>query len=97
MLCCGIPREGECAEAYRMFNGRWYAQRQLTCEFSPVQRWKTAICGELVTASTHPYTCTLKLSQWIHFHIFRRLVCICEIKTFISGLVCVYSLSSVFM
>ncbi len=29
-----------------MFNGRWYAGRQLQCEFSPVTRWKTAICGK---------------------------------------------------
>ncbi|KAA0707852.1 Zinc finger, RNA-binding motif and serine/arginine rich protein 2 [Triplophysa tibetana] len=37
--------EEECKEAFMMFNGRWYAGRQLQCEFSPVTRWKTAICG----------------------------------------------------
>ena len=48
-------REEECAEAYKLFNGRWYAQKQLSCEFCPVQKWKTAICGELlpVVASTN--------------------------------------------
>ncbi|XP_018584701.2 U2 small nuclear ribonucleoprotein auxiliary factor 35 kDa subunit-related protein 2 isoform X1 [Scleropages formosus] len=35
----------QCKEALLMFNGRWYAGRQLQCEFSPVTRWKTAICG----------------------------------------------------
>ncbi|XP_026076973.1 U2 small nuclear ribonucleoprotein auxiliary factor 35 kDa subunit-related protein 2 [Carassius auratus] len=37
--------EEQCREAFMMFNGRWYAGRQLQCEFSPVTRWKTAICG----------------------------------------------------
>ncbi|KAI1899551.1 hypothetical protein AGOR_G00062950 [Albula goreensis] len=37
--------EIECKEAFITFNGRWYAGRQLQCEFSPVTRWKTAICG----------------------------------------------------
>ncbi|XP_043108393.1 U2 small nuclear ribonucleoprotein auxiliary factor 35 kDa subunit-related protein 2 [Puntigrus tetrazona] len=37
--------EEKCREAFLMFNGRWYAGRQLQCEFSPVTRWKTAICG----------------------------------------------------
>ncbi|KAJ8399619.1 hypothetical protein AAFF_G00410300 [Aldrovandia affinis] len=37
--------EVQCTEAFMMFNGRWYAGRQLQCEFSPVTRWKTAICG----------------------------------------------------
>ncbi|KAG9266680.1 U2 small nuclear ribonucleoprotein auxiliary factor 35 kDa subunit-related protein 2 [Astyanax mexicanus] len=37
--------EDQCKEAFMMFNGRWYAGRQLQCEFSPVTRWKTAICG----------------------------------------------------
>ncbi|KAM6446952.1 U2 small nuclear ribonucleoprotein auxiliary factor 35 kDa subunit-related protein 2 [Liasis olivaceus] len=35
----------ECQEALTLFNGRWYAGRQLQCEFCPVTRWKTAICG----------------------------------------------------
>ncbi|XP_053562055.1 U2 small nuclear ribonucleoprotein auxiliary factor 35 kDa subunit-related protein 2 [Bombina bombina] len=37
--------EDECLQAFTLFNGRWYASRQLQCEFSPVTRWKTAICG----------------------------------------------------
>ncbi|XP_036807410.1 U2 small nuclear ribonucleoprotein auxiliary factor 35 kDa subunit-related protein 2 isoform X3 [Oncorhynchus mykiss] len=37
--------EEQCREAFVMFNGRWYAGKQLQCEFSPVTRWKTAICG----------------------------------------------------
>ncbi|XP_060734421.1 U2 small nuclear ribonucleoprotein auxiliary factor 35 kDa subunit-related protein 2 isoform X1 [Tachysurus vachellii] len=37
--------EEQCKEAFMMFNGRWYAGRQLQCEFSPVTKWKTAICG----------------------------------------------------
>uniref|UniRef100_A0A8C3HFC8 Zinc finger CCCH-type, RNA binding motif and serine/arginine rich 2 n=1 Tax=Chrysemys picta bellii TaxID=8478 RepID=A0A8C3HFC8_CHRPI len=37
--------ERDCQEALTLFNGRWYAGRQLQCEFCPVTRWKTAICG----------------------------------------------------
>ncbi|XP_006917793.2 U2 small nuclear ribonucleoprotein auxiliary factor 35 kDa subunit-related protein 2-like isoform X1 [Pteropus alecto] len=35
----------ECQAALSLFNGRWYAGRQLQCEFCPVTRWKMAICG----------------------------------------------------
>uniref|UniRef100_A0A4W3HYN7 Zinc finger CCCH-type, RNA binding motif and serine/arginine rich 2 n=1 Tax=Callorhinchus milii TaxID=7868 RepID=A0A4W3HYN7_CALMI len=38
-------KEEECKQACVTFNGRWYAGKQLQCEFSPVTRWKTAICG----------------------------------------------------
>ncbi|XP_019521273.1 PREDICTED: U2 small nuclear ribonucleoprotein auxiliary factor 35 kDa subunit-related protein 2 isoform X2 [Hipposideros armiger] len=37
--------EEECQAALALFNGRWYAGRQLQCEFCPVTRWKMAICG----------------------------------------------------
>uniref|UniRef100_A0A8C6QUU4 U2 small nuclear ribonucleoprotein auxiliary factor 35 kDa subunit-related protein 1-like n=2 Tax=Nannospalax galili TaxID=1026970 RepID=A0A8C6QUU4_NANGA len=37
--------EEECQAALSLFNGRWYAGRQLQCEFCPVTQWKTAICG----------------------------------------------------
>ena len=41
----------ECSEeaaekAFTMFNGRWYAGRQISCQFCGVTRWKNAICGE---------------------------------------------------
>ncbi|XP_028405207.1 U2 small nuclear ribonucleoprotein auxiliary factor 35 kDa subunit-related protein 2-like [Dendronephthya gigantea] len=37
--------EEDCQKAFADFNGRWYAGRQLSCEFSPVTNWKSAICG----------------------------------------------------
>lgn len=37
--------EEECAKAFALFNARWYASKQLSCEFSPVTKWKSAICG----------------------------------------------------
>uniref|UniRef100_S4RUU3 Zinc finger (CCCH type), RNA-binding motif and serine/arginine rich 2 n=1 Tax=Petromyzon marinus TaxID=7757 RepID=S4RUU3_PETMA len=37
--------EEEAMQAFQMFNGRWYAGRQINCEFCPVSRWKSAICG----------------------------------------------------
>ncbi|XP_064394197.1 U2 small nuclear ribonucleoprotein auxiliary factor 35 kDa subunit-related protein 2-like [Halichondria panicea] len=37
--------EEECSKAFQLFNGRWYAQRQLSCEYCPVQKWRSAICG----------------------------------------------------
>ena len=40
--------EEECTATYQKFNGRWYAQRQLSCQFCPVQRWRNAICGKRV-------------------------------------------------
>ncbi|XP_049743060.1 U2 small nuclear ribonucleoprotein auxiliary factor 35 kDa subunit-related protein 2-like, partial [Elephas maximus indicus] len=36
--------EEECQAAHSLFNGRWYAGRQLQCEFCPVTRWQMAIC-----------------------------------------------------
>ncbi|XP_064455581.1 U2 small nuclear ribonucleoprotein auxiliary factor 35 kDa subunit-related protein 2-like [Ornithodoros turicata] len=35
----------EATRALMMFNGRWYAGRQISCEFTLVDRWKSAICG----------------------------------------------------
>lgn len=35
----------EAQQARSLLNGRWYAGRPVSCEFSPVERWKTAICG----------------------------------------------------
>ncbi|XP_073255294.1 uncharacterized protein [Porites lutea] len=40
-----FSREEECAKAFAMFNARWYASKQLSCEYSPVTKWKSAICG----------------------------------------------------
>ncbi|XP_012861946.2 U2 small nuclear ribonucleoprotein auxiliary factor 35 kDa subunit-related protein 2 [Echinops telfairi] len=37
--------EEDCQAALSLFNGRWYAGRQLQCEFCPVTRWQMAICG----------------------------------------------------
>ncbi|XP_061266560.1 U2 small nuclear ribonucleoprotein auxiliary factor 35 kDa subunit-related protein 2-like [Bos javanicus] len=37
--------EEECQAALSLFNGRWYAGRQLQCEFCPVTQWNMAICG----------------------------------------------------
>ena len=45
-------REEECAEAFQMFNGRWYAQKQLSCTFCPVTKWKSAICGEFLSTAS---------------------------------------------
>ncbi|XP_070388747.1 U2 small nuclear ribonucleoprotein auxiliary factor 35 kDa subunit-related protein 2-like isoform X4 [Dermacentor albipictus] len=48
-LKTGACRFGDCEEEARraltMLNGRWYAGRPVSCEFSPVDRWKTAVCG----------------------------------------------------
>lgn len=43
--------EESCGEAIKAFNGRYYAGKQLTCEFCPVEKWKTAICGEFIKQS----------------------------------------------
>lgn len=49
---CRSSREEQCKEAFIKFNGRWYAGRQLHCELSPVTRWKNAICGEFLIATS---------------------------------------------
>uniref|UniRef100_A0A2K6R5R5 Zinc finger CCCH-type, RNA binding motif and serine/arginine rich 2 n=1 Tax=Rhinopithecus roxellana TaxID=61622 RepID=A0A2K6R5R5_RHIRO len=38
--------EEECQAALSLFNGRWYAGRQLQCEFCPVTRWKMCPRGK---------------------------------------------------
>lgn len=46
--------EEDCQAAFSLFNGRWYAGRQLQCEFCPVTRWKMAICGKSQCSDTPP-------------------------------------------
>ena len=38
--------EREAMQAYAKFNGRFYASRQISCEFVKIEKWKSAICGE---------------------------------------------------
>lgn len=33
-------------QAYAKFNGRFYASRQISCEFVKIEKWKSAICGQ---------------------------------------------------
>ena len=40
-----FENENEAMKAYMALNGRWYAGKQLSCEFSNVTKWKNAICG----------------------------------------------------
>ncbi|XP_042906344.1 U2 small nuclear ribonucleoprotein auxiliary factor 35 kDa subunit-related protein 2-like [Parasteatoda tepidariorum] len=37
--------EKEAVECFKNFNGRYYAGKQLTCEFTHVIKWRSAICG----------------------------------------------------
>eukprot|EP00794_Sanderia_malayensis_P011239 gene11239-12419_t len=37
--------EDDALKAFSKFNGRWYAGKQLSVQFSPVTKWKSAICG----------------------------------------------------
>uniref|UniRef100_T1INA1 Uncharacterized protein n=1 Tax=Strigamia maritima TaxID=126957 RepID=T1INA1_STRMM len=37
--------EEDALTAFKRFNGRWYAGKQISCEFATIARWKTAICG----------------------------------------------------
>ncbi|KAK7448157.1 hypothetical protein BaRGS_00040134 [Batillaria attramentaria] len=38
-------RETDAQQAFAKFNARWYAGRQLSCEFVNISKWKSAICG----------------------------------------------------
>ncbi|GIY07094.1 hypothetical protein CDAR_365511 [Caerostris darwini] len=40
-----FSNEEETVKAYQQFNGRYYAGKQLTCEFTNVIKWRSAICG----------------------------------------------------
>jgi len=59
--------EAECSKAYQMFNGRWYAQKQLSCQFCPVTKWKTAICGEFMMVSWVRHVCKFCPQQVVLF------------------------------
>lgn len=37
--------EREAARAWRKLKGRWYAGKQLNCEFTNLKSWRSAICG----------------------------------------------------
>ncbi|ELT97781.1 hypothetical protein CAPTEDRAFT_161525 [Capitella teleta] len=37
--------ESDAERCLSAFNGRWYAGRQLSCQYSAVTQWKNAICG----------------------------------------------------
>ena len=67
-----VCSEEECTKAYQLFNGRWYAQKQLSCELSPVQKWKTAICGEQQCRNKYTFLVypTLFLSYPSHISFF---------------------------
>ncbi|XP_065841179.1 U2 small nuclear ribonucleoprotein auxiliary factor 35 kDa subunit-related protein 2-like isoform X2 [Oscarella lobularis] len=57
MVCCNYEphlrgnvyveyaREEEASRAFAAFNGRWYAQKQLSVQYCPVTDWKSAVCG----------------------------------------------------
>lgn len=36
----------EAVKSFRVFNGRWYAGKQLSVEFCTIDSWKSAICGK---------------------------------------------------
>ncbi|RHZ69689.1 hypothetical protein Glove_280g18 [Diversispora epigaea] len=38
-------KEVEAEQAMNSMKSRWYAGKQLVCEYCPVTRWKPAICG----------------------------------------------------
>lgn len=40
--------ENEAARAFSVFNGRWYAGRQINARFVDIACWRAAICGEFL-------------------------------------------------
>ncbi|RIB19407.1 hypothetical protein C2G38_1965299, partial [Gigaspora rosea] len=40
-----FSKECEAEQALRTIRGRWYAGKQLICEYCPVTNWRSAICG----------------------------------------------------
>ena len=67
-----VCSENEAYHAYQMFNGRWYSGRQIQCSFTSVDKWKPAICGELVISRTMlfnnsviGYSFDVKFFKWV--------------------------------
>ncbi|KAM1244938.1 hypothetical protein ACFX2I_036198 [Malus domestica] len=44
--------------AYQSVNGRYFAGKQISCEFINVTRWKVAICGEYMKSRYKELTCS---------------------------------------
>lgn len=61
-----FSKQEEAEKAYRMFNSRWYGGKQLSCEFTNVIKWKSAICGLF-----HRNRCP-KGSSCNFLHVFRN-------------------------
>lgn len=38
--------EDDALKACALFNGRWYAGRQMTCYQVTIEKWRYALCGE---------------------------------------------------
>ncbi|KAK1274731.1 Zinc finger CCCH domain-containing protein 5 [Acorus gramineus] len=55
--------------AYNTINGRYFAGKQITCEFVGVTKWKVAICGEYM--KTRLKTCS-RGSECNFIHCFRN-------------------------
>ncbi|KAI3951021.1 hypothetical protein MKW92_051538, partial [Papaver armeniacum] len=43
--------------AYRSLNGRYFASKQITCEYVGVTKWKVAICGEYMRSRLTTCSC----------------------------------------
>ena len=43
--------EEDAGKACALFNGRWYAGRQLTCYLVTIEKWKSALCGKHYNSS----------------------------------------------
>ncbi|XP_067124073.1 U2 small nuclear ribonucleoprotein auxiliary factor 35 kDa subunit-related protein 2-like [Centruroides vittatus] len=59
-------KQEEAEKAFRLFNTRWYGGKQLSCEFTNVIKWKSAICGLF-----HRNRCP-KGSSCNFLHVFRN-------------------------
>lgn len=46
----GCFSEEDAQAAFVKMNGRWFAGKQLSCQFTSVNKWQPAICGKLFTS-----------------------------------------------
>ena len=57
-----------------MFNGRWYAQRQLSCELCHVTKWKPAICGVCMSVCVCVCVCVRASLCVVSMHVCASMV-----------------------
>lgn len=74
-FCFRWISKDEALSAYEKFNGRWYNKRQLSCQFTTVDNWKSAICGRKTTSEQFNVIKLLNFSLMRNKCVLRTRLC----------------------